>query len=561
MRSRNPFSARRKHERVRAPLNIPPISLLSPTEAQHRPAVSGPARWQHDLDLERLVGALSRDRRYQPFIRSTLAALNPDVEAIAWRQGVLADLLANPALMAALEDRVLPLLADMAQGHLLFGEHNRSLLLETADRLSELDIYTSAVQLLHDALQNAALQSAALIQLRASLETLRQDENFIALCAELPDLRAPLQNIASLTIGINLDADLRPRSAALLAINDHKIREPHSLLDRLVGARAAPDDLTGVAPLHHLPAEPALRRYEPFYQDLTELLTTVAQPIAQALKRYVKTSSAPIVRLEHELAFFLAAARLIRQLQGRGVRFCQPEIAPLNDRLTAIDGLVNINLSISRQAPPVPSDARLDDAGRIAVLTGPNSGGKTTYLQGVGLAQVLFQAGLFIPARWARLSPVTELLTHFPALETGQQGRLAEEATRLRDLFQQMSANSLILLNETLSSTSSGEAIYLAQDVLCGFRAVGARVIYATHLVELAARLDEIEQMIAGPSGLCSLVAGIEISATGEALPTFHITRGLPLGRSYAQEIARRHGISLAQILALRASGSNQAAP
>lgn len=550
MKAPNPFSAWRTRERSRTPLNIPPISLLSPTEANN-PAPSA-TRWQHDLDLETLVGALSRDRRYQPFIRSVLAALTPDPQAIAWRQGVLADLLANPLLVTELEEKVLPLLADMAQGHSLFGERSRSLLLETSDRLSELEIYTSAVQQLYEALDAASLQSPALIQLRTSLDTLRQNDSFIALCAELPELRAPLQNIASLTIGVNLDLELRPKSAALLAINDEAVREPLSLLNRLIGTRTDEDDLTGLAPLHHLPADPSLRKYAPLYQDLAELLSTVAQPIAQALRRYVKTSSTPIVRLENELAFYVAAVCLMRQLTGRGIALCQPEIAPTAERLMQIDGLVNINLAIKQPTPPVPSDVTLDDTGRIAVLTGPNSGGKTTYLQSVGLAQVLFQAGLFIPAQKAHISPVRELLTHFPALESGQQGRLAEEATRLRTIFQQMSAHSLILLNETFSSTSSGEAVYLAQDMLGGFRALGVRALYATHLVELIAHLEAIEALTAGPSRLVSLVAGIALNTEGEAVPTLQITRDQPLGRSYAQEIAQRHGISLAQILQLR---------
>ena len=54
---------------------------------------------------------------------------------------------------------------------------------------------------------------------------------------------------------------------------------------------------------------------------------------------------------------------------------------------------------------------------------------------------------------------------------------------------------------------------------------------------------------IEGRSDLFSLVAGVRLTESGEALPTFKISRGDPLGRSYAEEIARRHGISLSQIL------------
>jgi DNA mismatch repair ATPase MutS len=148
------------------------------------------------------------------------------------------------------------------------------------------------------------------------------------------------------------------------------------------------------------------------------------------------------------------------------------------------------------------------------------------------------------------MSPVDGIFTHFPALETRQQGRLAEEAARLRTIFAHVTGRSLVLLNETFSSTSSGEALYLAQDMLCGLRSAGARAIFATHLVELVAQVGEIEAAVAGESRLYSLVAGVERRADGEFAPTHRITRGAPLGRSYAQEIARQHGISLDQILA-----------
>jgi DNA mismatch repair protein MutS len=164
----------------------------------------------------------------------------------------------------------------------------------------------------------------------------------------------------------------------------------------------------------------------------------------------------------------------------------------------------------------------------------------------------MFQAGLLLPANSAKLSPVDALFTHFPALETRQEGRLSQEAARLREVFQEATAESLVLLNETFSSTSSGEAIYLAQDVLCGLRALGTRAIFATHLIELAERMNTIEGTVMGDSKLFSLVAGITVSANGEGTPTYQIMPGLPLGQSYAREIARRHGISLEQILASR---------
>jgi DNA mismatch repair ATPase MutS len=203
----------------------------------------------------------------------------------------------------------------------------------------------------------------------------------------------------------------------------------------------------------------------------------------------------------------------------------------------------------------VQNDAAFNDTGRVAILTGPNSGGKTTYLRAVGLAHVLCQTGLLIPAARATLSPVDDIFTHFPALET-QQGRLAEEAQRIREMFADVTSHSLILLNETFSSTAAGEALYLAHDVLSACCAIGTRTIFATHLTTLASDLDSIEQT-AAETGACrslpfSLTANVQQTASGETVPTYHVTRGQPLGRSYAQEIAQRYGIQLNQLLERR---------
>lgn len=537
--------------RLRTLPDFPPLSLLFPHGK--RPPAAAESAWARDLRLDDLISAFAAEPRYVNFIRQTLTALNADPEVIAWRQAVLSDLLANAALTQTVE-QLLPRFADLRQGRALFGQRQRPPLLETADRLAELDLFIHTAQSLHAALQEAALRATALIELRDQLARLIADPNFAALREELPALQRPLQKLASLTIGVNLDAQLQPSAAVLLSINEQPFGEPRSFLSKLIGQRADSNDESPIAPLHSLPEERQYRLLSPLFQDLERIVSSVVQPVARSLGKYVRISAAPLAALEQELAFYLSAVRLVQLLREHGSPLTQPQVAPIEARLTHIEGLVNLQLILKQpHNSPVPNDAHFDDQGRIAILTGPNSGGKTTYLQAVGLAHVLFQAGLPIPARSAQLSPVDAIFTHFPALETQQQGRLAEEAARLRHICLHATEHSLVLMNESLSSTVASEATYLAQDVLCGLRAIGARAIYATHLVDLPARIPEMQEAVQGESALFSLVAGVRLDEAGEAQPTFRIERGEPHGRGYAREIARRHGISLEQILAARA--------
>jgi len=528
----------------RTNLDIPMTSLMwpdgIPAPQQHI------TTWENDLGLADLVNMLSPVPRYNAYVRQTLSALTTDSAAIQWRQAVLKDFTNNPALIQTAES-LLTRLHHLQEGNALLGKKQRNLLLDTADQLAELDAYLYITQALYEALCSANLESTALIRVRDDLTKRLSDPNFQALRAELPELRAPLEHITSLTIGLNLDVQLRPHSAVLMAINDHKMSAATSWLERVIGMGPEANDESGIAQLHRLPDDPQQRVLAPLFQDLDKLLTEVATPIAKTLTRYVKMGTGSLAHLEYELAFFTTAARLKVDLESRGFDCCWPEVAAPDECVIEIDGLVNI--ALARREQPIPSDINFGADGRIAVVTGPNSGGKTTYLRTVGLAQVMFQAGLFLPAGRARIAPVDHILTHFPVLETRQQGRLAEEATRLREIFQQATSRSLVLLNETFSSTSSGEAVYLAQDILCGLRAIGLRAIFATHLIELAETLAEIESRVEGESKLFSLVAGVTVNDAGEYIPTYRIERSEPLGRSYAREIARRHGISLEQIL------------
>jgi DNA mismatch repair ATPase MutS len=182
----------------------------------------------------------------------------------------------------------------------------------------------------------------------------------------------------------------------------------------------------------------------------------------------------------------------------------------------------------------------------IYVLTGPNRGGKSVITCAVGLAQALLQLGLFIPADKATISPADAIFTHFPsgAEDTIDKGRLGEECARLGEIFDQVTAHSLVLLDESLSSTGSYEASYIAAEVLAGLSLVGCRCLFSTHLHELAAELDNITARTGG-APIDTLVAGIE----GEGKRSFKIIRAKPDGKSYARDIANRYGLTYENIV------------
>ena len=489
-----------------------------------------------------------------------LAELCDDPAVIGYRQDLLDDLLRLPELVANIAG-MLPQLGELANISRASNWGENIPLLHVATRLAELDGYVTCVERLWAALDAAGadLHAAGLLNLRAFLAATRAQPDYQRLAEELPRLRAQLDQAGSVTLGINLDAQLRPESATIVSVNASRFAGKNSLLDRLFGERAAPDAVRGITALYKADERQRNTPEHELFRDLDRLLERVSAPVADALASYTRVQSAGLAGLEAELAFYLGAARLVNELRAAGLPLCRPEIAPASERVCVIDGAYSLDLALRLRAARgpaglaeavVPNDVAFGPDATIFILTGPNSGGKTTYTRAVGQAQALFQAGLLVPGRQARISPVDGIYTHFAVAERLDinGGRLAEELDRLAQIFRQAGPASLVLLNEPLSSTDHVAARALSRDILAGLRLLGARVLFVTHLHEL------VDDALAGDSsaGIVSLVAGLETHAgNGSApAPSYLIVPGRPQIAGYAAELARQHGLSLAQISA-----------
>ncbi|MGH8763221.1 MAG: MutS-related protein [Nitrosospira sp.] len=141
----------------------------------------------------------------------------------------------------------------------------------------------------------------------------------------------------------------------------------------------------------------------------------------------------------------------------------------------------------------VPNDILLDDVGRLLVITGPNSGGKTAYCKTVVQIQLLGQIGCYIPAATARLVLAERIFYQVPdpgRLDEGM-GRFGHELKRTREIFFNSTARSLIVLDELSEGTTFEEKMELSEYVLAGFYELGASTLLVTHNHELCERLQE----------------------------------------------------------------------
>jgi DNA mismatch repair protein MutS len=524
-----------------------------------------------DLELEGTLAALTDGRRpRQSSIRKVFLTLRTDPAVIAYRQDVLDDLWHNSDFTSQLE-ALLPEFSTLELSHISV-DRRRSPLQEVAWRLGELEYLVTCVTGLNAVFARVGrhVRAVGWRSLRDHMVQVVQDPVYQQLTRELPNLLRTLRAQVSVTIGVNLDEQFRPVAATLLSVNAQKFTSS-TFLDRLLGNPG--EDFKGLGPLHTVPDLPpghgpsrnrgSNRDVNPFldplFRDLAKVLDSVCQPIAQALRHYDTLHSGFLAALRDDLAFYLAAVRLMERLRSRGLPVCRPEIAPMTERVCELHEAYNLNLALHQMAHAddtariITNDVQLGDDGRIGILTGPNQGGKTTYTQMVGLCQILAQAGVWVPAARARISPVDNIYTHYPTEEQVAKGtgRFGDEAQRLSVIFSRGTRHSLVLLNESLASTNSGESLYIAQDIVRVLRRLGARAIFATHLHELAADLPALNASTTGDSLIVSLVASRREAADESPHRSYKIVPGPPLGRSYALEIAAQYGISYDQLTAL----------
>ena len=288
---------------------------------------------------------------------------------------------------------------------------------------------------------------------------------------------------------------------------------------------------------------------EAIKKPVTDILKHTTNEIKSTLRRYVNTSGYTLTKLLPGILFYVRWAELVDKIKETGMPVCKPVILEPDERNCSFRELYNLKLVINKvngeDINIITNEIEFNDEQRIFILTGPNRGGKTIFTQAWGLAMLLGQLGIYVPASYAAISPCDNIYTHFPADEndTVDLGRLGEESKRLSEIFDVATSRSIMLLNESLATTSVTEGLFIAKDVVKAMRYLGARAIFNTHMHDLARSCDEMNSEVEGTSKAASLVTGVH---DGER--SFKVSLLPPQGISYAKDIALKYGVSFKQI-------------
>ena len=223
----------------------------------------------------------------------------------------------------------------------------------------------------------------------------------------------------------------------------------------------------------------------------------------------------------------------------------RPEIA--TQPCIEIDGGRHLVVEQLSEIPFVANDLELDDRQRLLVITGPNMGGKSTYMRQAALIVILAHIGSFVPAEHLRIGPIDRIFTRIGASDdlAGGRSTFMVEMTETATILNNATEQSLVLMDEIGRGTSTFDGLSLAWAAAHHMgEKIGAFTLFATHYFELTALADEIP--------VCS---NVHLDATEHAgqLVFLHAVRPGPANQSYGLQVASLAGVPAAVIRRARA--------
>lgn len=560
------------------------ISLLFPPQVQEPQVHTLTEESINDLSVNYICSHLSRNVGEQNMIKNIMVQLCDDPEVIRYRCDIFEDVLRFPLLRQRISE-LLDQLDFLKSVERLSKDTDASSIWQLINRLNELDHYIDCISGIRDCLQGLDIHSQGFLELRDFVEEIYSDSGFDFLKKDIRHLQENVCKIKSLTLGVNLDKELRPIETGIISINNETYKEM-GILQNLLDFTKSKEEIhegvrfTGMAP-YHVPkvnreiGEGAASALEgltavgiakklgkdyaasqvggnPLMNNLnltiTEMLQGVVRNLKAVLSKYVNISGYALSALISEFTFYLKWAELVDQLLEAGAVLTKPEILD-EPRAFCGEGIYNMKLALHKLENPgeeiIQNDLDFSTAHRIYILTGPNRGGKTTITQAVGIVYLLAQNGIYVPGTKVSLCPADSIYTHFPADEnqTVDLGRLGEESKRFSEIFSLATSRSVLLLNESFATTSFTEGLYIAKDITKSLKYLGANTIFNTHMHELAASLDELNASVPGDDQAVSLITGVE-----EGKRSYKVSIAPPQGLSFAQDIAKKYGVTFDQL-------------
>lgn len=472
-----------------------------------------------------------------------------DSKVLEYRLSIVEDLVENPALYKIFCEAI-PTIRNIKD---LFCVMSSDFSVDTSlSSIRYLEIYLEVVDLFAEGLKNLELHSEGMLAFRKQIMEIYESEDFCNLKKELSKTQTCFGNIKSLTLGVNLDETLSVTEAGIISIEEKHFHSG-TIIEKLL-KKNPKDSFSLISPVYPVNRGLHGEELKAINMSLKSALTTIYSKSVHSfeplVQKYYNANTTFFIGLLDDIRFLTAGVKFILEMKEKGFDMCRPQCVPIEEKRCDLEGVYNPMLAkVAVEKTIVSNRFTFDENGRFYLVTGPNHGGKSIFAYSIGMAQALFQLGLFVPAKSAVMSPVTGIFTHFPTSDENNfgKGRLESECERLSNTMKQLSDTDMLLMDESFSSTSGLEAGYIASEVLTGIGIIGCGGIYVTHIHDLPLQVEKYNSHPDNKGKIDNLTAQMENKSDGTR--SYKIARTTPDGLSYARDIASRYGLNLEGIL------------
>ena len=267
-------------------------------------------------------------------------------------------------------------------------------------------------------------------------------------------------------------------------------------------------------------------------QAMSALADRVVALVADAVGQSADHVTSFFAALRVELGFYVGAINLHEQLSAKGEPLTMPVPHQRASLIHSARGLYDPCLSLRLEHRAQGNDLRAD--GRpLIMITGANQGGKSTFVRSLGLAQLMMQAGMFVAADQYETAIAGAVFTHHKREEdaTMAGGKFDEELARMSRITKAITSGDLLLCNESFAATNEREGSEIAAELIRAMTDNGTRVVFVTHLYELASRFQ-------AQHGDMTLFLRADRDSTGAR--SFQLREAGPLPTSFGEDLYRQ---------------------
>jgi len=466
-----------------------------------------------DLELNTLFEAMAAGDDFVFTIarQAVLTGLrNP--EEIRYRQDVLRDCLKNPAVVREIYQIPLDSIRNKRERYLgIFGTYYPSGVLSSAVRM--LEMFVELLRKLRRIADEHAdsFESEGFRRFFAMIEHELDDDYFALVESHLRTLR--------FRHGVLLSARLGPGNEGA----HYVLRRPHARQQNWMKQALAGRWQGQTFSIHP--------RDDHGARALSELRDRGISLVANAAAQSADHIDSFFQALRVELAFYIGCLNLYERLTQLGEPVSFPVPVDSGQRRHSFIGLYDPCLALTMKRRVVGNDANAD--GRdLVIITGANQGGKSTFLRSIGLAQLMMQAGMYVPAESFCANICEGLFTHYRREEDAamRSGKLDEELARMSAIVDQVVPNSMVLFNESFAATNEREGSEIARQIVSALLKRRIKVFFVTHLYTFAHSIYESR---------CERALFLRAERQANGARTFRLREGEPLQTAYGQDLFR----------------------